>query len=259
MTVDNIAVYLTNVSVGYGNIKVLDKVNLKVVKGSFTAIIGPNGGGKTTILKLMLGLLEPWSGHVKIFGKEPQYNRQLIGYVPQAVNVSRRFPISVKQVVLQGRLKGGSFFFHRYSSEDKKVAEWSLQRLGIKELAERHISQLSAGQWQRVLIARALAVEPLLLLLDEPTNGLDSSASSKVYELLEELNQKMTIIMVTHDTMAITASVHDIACINHRLHYHGEPNLSPELVMQLYGCPVELIAHGVPHRVLEDHGGYSDD
>lgn len=259
MRANNIAVSFENVSAGYRNIKALEQVNLIVRVGSFTAIIGPNGGGKTTLLKLMLGLLEPWSGQIKIFGQKPRQSRQLIGYVPQAANINRQFPISVRQVVLQGRLTDKLLFFHRYNANDLEIVEYCLQCLDIKALADRQISQLSGGQWQRVLIARALAVEPELLLLDEPTNGLDSNASSTVYELLKELNKKMTIIMATHDTMAISTCVHDIACINYHLHYHGEPALSPELVMQLYGCPVELIAHGVPHRVLEDHGGYNND
>ncbi len=249
------AVCLQNVSAGYGNIAALDEVNLSIPVGSFTGIIGPNGGGKTTLLKLMLGLLQPWSGQIKVWNQEPQAIRSRIGYVPQAVTINRQFPISVREVVLQGRLAGKTPFFHRYNATDQDKVAWCLDRLDVLDLAERQIAQLSGGQWQRVLIARALVVEPVLLLLDEPTNGLDASASSKVYELLQELNQEMTIIMVTHDTMAIGVCVRDIACINHRLYYHGDPDLNPELVMQLYGCPVELIAHGVPHRVLGEHGG----
>ncbi|MDD3363883.1 MAG: metal ABC transporter ATP-binding protein [Syntrophomonas sp.] len=251
------AVCLQNVSAGYGSITALENINLTIKKGSFTGIIGPNGGGKTTLLKIMLGLLEPWSGQVEIFGQNPKYNRRLIGYVPQAAAINRQFPISVRQVVSLGRMAGKLPIFHRYSSVDRDRVKWCLNRLDVLDLAERQIGQLSSGQWQRVLIARALAVEPALLLLDEPISGLDASASTRVYELLQELNQEMTIIMVTHDTLAISAYVRDIACINHRLHYHGEPDISPELVIQLYGCPVELIAHGVPHRVLEKHGGKS--
>lgn len=249
------AVRLENISAGYGNIMALSNINLSIPVGSFTGIIGPNGGGKTTLLKLMLGLLEPWSGQVSVFGQSPQSSRRLIGYVPQAENINRQFPISVRQVVLQGRLAGSRLCFHRFSSADQEKAEWCLHKLDVHDLAHRQIGQLSRGQWQRVLIARALAVEPRLLLLDEPSTGLDASASSMVYELLRELNREMTIIMVTHDTMAISSYVHNIACINHSLYYHGEADLNSDLVMQLYGCPVELIAHGVPHRVLEEHGG----
>ncbi|MGI6413715.1 MAG: metal ABC transporter ATP-binding protein [Syntrophomonadaceae bacterium] len=249
------AVCLQNVSAGYGNLTALEDINLSIPAGSFTGIIGPNGGGKTTLLKLILGILLPWKGKVTVFGRPPSMSRNLIGYVPQAVNINRQFPISVRQVILHGRLAGSPLAFHRYSKSDQQKADWCLQRLGVEDLADRQIGQLSTGQLQRVLIARALATEPTLLLLDEPTNGLDSNASSRVYQLLKELNRHITIIMVTHDTMAISTYVHNIACINHRLHYHGEVDLSPELVMRLYGCPVDLIAHGVPHRVLKDHGG----
>lgn len=249
------AVCLQNVSAGYSKITALENINLNIEAGSFTGIIGPNGGGKTTLLKVMLGLLEPWTGQVRIFGQDPQENRRLVGYVPQATNINRQFPISVREVVSMGRLAGKSLFFHRYSTVDQDMINHCLTRLDVLDLAERQIGQLSSGQWQRVLIARALAVEPVLLLLDEPTSGLDANASSMVYELLQELNREITIIMVTHDTLAISAYVRDIACINHHLHYHGEPDISSELIMQLYGCPVDLIAHGVPHRVLEQHGG----
>ncbi len=255
MTAGKMAVELENVSAGYGSITAVQGVNLAIEEGSFTGIIGPNGGGKSTILKLMLGLIQPWQGKVRIFGREPHYFRHLIGYVPQAASSNRQFPISVRQVVLQGRLAGSTPFFHRYHKWDHQIVERCLTRLDILDLANRQIGQLSGGQWQRVLIARALVVQPRILLLDEPTSGLDASSSSLVYELLQELNQELSIVMVTHDTIAISSCVKDIACINYTLHYHGEPDISPELVMQVYGCPVDLIAHGVPHRVLGQHGG----
>ncbi len=250
-----LAVQIENVEAGYGDIVALSSVNLQIAVGSFTGIIGPNGGGKTTLLKIILGLLKPRSGKVSIFGQDPHVSRRLIGYVPQADHVNRNFPISVREVILQGRLAGKSLFCHRFKTIDHEKVQWCLQKLDLQELAQRQVGQLSRGQWQRVMIARALAVEPQLLLLDEPVTGLDSHASSLVYELLKELNREMTIIMVTHDTMAISSYVDDIACINHSLYYHGETKIDADLVMQLYGCPVELIAHGVPHRVLEEHGG----
>lgn len=248
-------VEIQSVTAGYGQIPVLEDVNLLIEKGSFTGIIGPNGGGKTTLLKLMLGLIKPWKGQVKLLGDNPQKKRHRIGYVPQASTINMHFPISIRQVVLSGRLAGMKPFWHYYKRSDLKIVEQCLSHLDILDLAERQIGQLSRGQLQRVLIARALAVKPAILLLDEPTSGLDATASSHLYELLQKLNDEMTIIMVTHDTLAISAYVKDIACINRSLYYHGEPNISPELVMELYGCPVDLIAHGVPHRVLEEHGG----
>jgi zinc transport system ATP-binding protein len=179
----------------------------------------------------------------------------LIGYVPQAASSNRQFPISVRQVVLQGRLAGRAAFFHQYQKRDYELVEQALIRLEIHDLAERQIGQLSGGQWQRVLIARALVVQPQILILDEPTSGLDADGSTLVYELLQELNREISIVMATHDTIAIGSCVKDIACLNRTLYYHGEPEISSELAMQVYGCPVELIAHGVPHRVMRQHGG----
>ncbi|WP_054695476.1 metal ABC transporter ATP-binding protein [Syntrophomonas palmitatica] len=254
----NNAVCLQDVNAGYGNISALENINLNIAAGSFTGIIGPNGGGKTTLLKIMLGLIEPWSGKVEVLGLNPRDSRRMIGYVPQAASINRQFPISVRQVVSLGRLDGKRPAFHRFNNMDREAIDICLQRLDLQDLSERQIGQLSSGQFQRVLIARALAVEPVLLLLDEPTSGLDAKSSSQVYDLLQEFNREMTIIMVTHDTLAISSCVDTIACINHQLHYHGEPDLTPDIVMKLYGCPVDLIAHGVPHRVLEEHGGSHD-
>lgn len=252
------AIGLYDVSAGYGNIMALENINLGIVEGSFTGIIGPNGGGKTTLLKLILGLIEPWNGKVEVFGDSPRHNRGKIGYVPQATTINRQFPITVRQTVSLGRLAGKAPWFHRYKSIDHEIVNSCLSRLELLDLADRQIGQLSGGQFQRVLIARALAVNPVLLLMDEPTSGLDARSSSKVYELLQDLNREITIIMVTHDTLAISSCVGNIACINHELHYHGEPTLDPEIIIRLYGCPVDLIAHGVPHRVLEQHGGERD-
>lgn len=241
--------------VNYGNINALHDINLSVEQGDFMGIIGPNGGGKTTLLKVILGLVNPSAGEVRVFGCEPRNACKQIGYVPQTAAINRNFPISVRDVVLMGCMAGQRAFFHRYSNDDLKLVDYYLTRLEIFELAGRQIGQLSGGQLQRVLIARALVVKPRLLLLDEPTASLDSPSSSQIYAILKELNKEVSILIVTHDTMAVSSYVKSIACINHTLYYHGEPNISSEIVMQVYGCPVELIAHGVPHRVLGSHGG----
>ncbi len=246
---------LKNVEVNYGDINALHDINLSVSEGDFMGIIGPNGGGKTTLLKLILGLIKPTAGEVKVFGSEASKVCKQIGYVPQTAAINRNFPISVRDMVLMGRMAGQRPIFHRYHSDDRKLVEYYLDRLDILNLAHRQIGQLSGGQLQRTLIARALVVKPQLLLLDEPTASLDAPSSSEIYSILKELNKEVSILLVTHDTLAVSSYVQSIACINHRLHYHGEPNISSEIVMQLYGCPVELIAHGVPHRVLGRHGG----
>lgn len=251
------AIDIRNLSVSYGNIVALQDINLKIAYGDFIGIIGPNGSGKSSLLKSILGLVKISRGEISILGKKPQEARSQIGYVPQAAHIDRQFPISVREAVLMGRLATGTPVFHRYVAKDLQIVDHYLELLEIADLADRQIGQLSGGQLKRVLVARALVVMPRILLLDEPTAGVDAHSSSDIYEILRDLNRDITIIIVTHDTMAVSSYLKSIACINQTLFYHGDPNLSSELVMQVYGCPVDLIAHGVPHRVLgeHDHGG----
>jgi zinc transport system ATP-binding protein len=247
------AVVVKDLTVQYGNILALQEINLTIAKGDFVGIIGPNGSGKTTLLKSILGLVRPTTGAISVLGMPPREACSQIGYVPQMTNIDRDFPITVGEAVLMGRLVGKAGLFHRYSQDDRIVVQHYLEHLEIAKLVDRQIGQLSGGQLKRVLIARALVSEPQILLLDEPTAGVDAHSSSQIYELLKELNQSITIIIVTHDTMAVSSYLKSIACINQTLYYHGDPNLSSELIMSVYGCPVELIAHGVPHRVLGQH------
>lgn len=248
-----VAIKVQNLNVYYGNICALKDINLTIPTGDFLGVIGPNGGGKSTLLKALLGLIKPRSGQVEILGQSPEESRNLIGYVPQIAGINRHFPITVREVVLMGRLAGARVLFYSYTEADLEIVEHLLNRLKISHLAHRQIGQLSGGQLQRVLIARALAVEPQMLLLDEPTANLDARSSSDIFCFLQELNRHLTILMVTHDTIALSSCVKNIACINQSLYYHGEPVLDTNLVQQLYGCPVELIAHGIPHRVLCQH------
>ncbi len=209
--------------------------------------------GKSTILKAILGLVPISSGNVRIYGKSVQENRTLVGYVPQFTVLNRKFPISLFEVVLTGYLKKGLTPFYRYSRNDKEATYTLLERVGIARLANRQIAELSGGEFQRMLIARALAVNPKLLLLDEPTASVDAASRDQIYNLLSELNKKMTIVLVTHDLLAVSSRVYQLACLNGYLIYHGEPELSEKTVNSLYGCPVDLIAHGVPHRVHREH------
>ncbi|WP_353852664.1 ABC transporter ATP-binding protein [Dehalobacter restrictus] len=250
----NTAVHIDNLSVYYGQTPALAGVCLDVADGDYLGIIGPNGGGKSTLLKAILGLAPMIEGTVQIYGKSPEKSRTLVGYVPQFAAMDRRFPITLLEVVLTGRLKQGLTPFFRFTMKDKEIAHELLERVGIASLANRQIAELSGGEFQKMLIARALAVNPRLLLLDEPTASVDAVSRDQIYGLLAELNQNMTIILVTHDLLAISSQVHRLACLNGRLVYHGEPELSGEIVNNLYGCPVDLIAHGVPHRVLKEHG-----
>lgn len=248
------AVEVRGVSVYYGKVLALHEINLTIKERDFLAVIGPNGGGKSTLLKVMLGLVKPAAGSIRIFGRSPHNVGGLVGYVPQLSTFNQSFPISAFDVILTGRLLKNSPFFHRFTDEDRNMAAGLMKKLDIYHLRGRQISQLSSGQLQRVLLARALALEPKILLLDEPTASVDTRSKTDIFDLLNTLNEKMTIVMVTHDTAAISSYVKSLACLNTRLYYHGEPELQADIIKQVYGCPVDLIAHGHPHRVLKMHG-----
>ncbi|SHJ67554.1 metal ABC transporter ATP-binding protein [Parasporobacterium paucivorans] len=243
------AVQIDHLSVYYGDTPAIKDVCLEVAQGEFLGIIGPNGGGKSTLLKAILGLIPANTGTIRIFSDGP------LGYVPQFATMDKRFPISALEVVLTARQKPGLSLFKGYSKEDRTMALMQMEKVGIQNLAKRQIAGLSGGEFQRLLIARALALEPKILLLDEPTASVDAGSRTQIYNLLEELNKDMTIILVSHDLLAVSSKVQKLACMNGELVYHGEPELSEGVVNKLYGCPVELIAHGVPHRVLKDHEG----
>ncbi len=242
-----------NISFYYNEICALLNVNLTVKDKEFLGIIGPNGGGKSTLLRIILGILKPASGEVRVLGLPPDKVKGKIGYVPQFTKFDRHFPINVKDAVLMGRLHLNNSFFHRFSDEDYSVVDEVMRKVEIYHLRNRHISNLSGGQLQRVFIARALAVEPKLILLDEPTANLDSYAKTHICSILKDLNEQITIIMVSHDMGVISSYVKSIACLNKELYYHGEPELTNAILGKTYGCPVDLIAHGVPHRVLQEH------
>ncbi len=247
------AIQIDNLSVYYGKTKAISNIFLEVSKGEFLGIIGPNGGGKSTLLKAILGLIPITTGTIQIFGQTLGKNRTAVGYVPQFAAMNGQFPISSFEVVLTGRLQQGLSPFKKYTKEDKDIAFEQLKRVGLEHLAKRQISELSGGEYQRLLIARALTVQPQLLLLDEPTSSVDASSREQIYRLLKELNMEMTIILVTHDLLAVSSEVRSLACMNEKLVYHGEPQLNEHIVKELYDCPVDLIAHGVPHRVLKKH------
>jgi zinc transport system ATP-binding protein len=248
---------LENVWVFYDQLPILESVDLVVHKRDFLGIIGPNGGGKSTLLKVILGLIKPSKGVVKVLGKDPEKARKGIGYVPQYNVFNLDFPISVGEVVLMGRI-GRRGLFKKYSREDIEAADNALRTVEMFEYRNRQIGELSGGQRQRVFIARSLVGNPELLLLDEPVTGIDTMMQKEFYELLEKLKSRVTIVMVSHDLTAVSVLVDKIACLNRRLYYHGSKELVPDDIEQSYCCPVELIAHGVPHRVLGEHGAHND-
>ncbi|MFW6048418.1 MAG: metal ABC transporter ATP-binding protein [Candidatus Natronoplasma sp.] len=247
------AIKMKNVSVSLGNQIVLKDVDVSLDEGTFLGIIGPNGGGKTTLLKLLLGLITPEQGKIRIYGKSPSRINDRVGYVPQYSNFDAQFPISVWEVVLMGRV-GELGWKPFYSKKDKKIAKRSLKMVDMQEYKDRQISELSGGQQQRVLIARALATEPKILLLDEPTASIDEKIQTSIYELLRNLNEKknMTIILVSHDIGVISSYVNEVACLNKYLIYHDSDELTSEMMEASYECPVDLVAHGHPHRVFEN-------
>jgi len=228
-------------------------VDLSVCRHDFLGIIGPNGGGKSTLLKVMLGLITPDAGVVRILGESPERSRRTIGYVAQRSIFDQEFPISVWDVVLMGR-QGVRGMVRRYDAADVSAAEQALERVGMRGARRKQIGRLSGGEQQRVFIARALVGAPQILLLDEPLASVDPAMQTDLYELLGELRRTLTIVMVSHDIGAISVYVDSIACLNRKLHYHGPAEISPEVLTATYQCPVQLITHGpVPHRVLKEH------
>lgn len=241
-------VELKEVSFTYGTESVLEDISLTLREKDFLGIIGPNGGGKTTLLKIILGLLKPHKGTIQVFGKSPEEGRKSIGYLPQHFSFDYDFPMSVMEVILMGRL-GKKGIGRKYSEEDIEICLESLEKVGMEEFKDRQIGNLSIGQAQRVFIARALATEPQLLLLDEPVSNLDPKWQVSFHQLLEELNKKMAIVMVTHDVGVIVAHINKIACVNRRLHYHGSTKEGIKELSKMYQCPVELIGNDISHRI----------
>ena len=251
-------VTLKDVSFAYNRDPVIQDVNLDIPPGDFIAMIGPNGGGKTTLLKLILGLLEPRQGTIRVMGKPALKAAPGIGYVPQNVHINSSFPITALDVVLMGKLNPKKRWT-RYSTADRRESIDALERLQMAVHADTRISELSGGQRQRVFIARALVTQPELLLLDEPTASIDTRGQAEFFKLLEELNQEVTILVVSHDLLVISRYVKSVACVNKRLHYHDQAEITGEMLDTMYNCtvekvcPVELVAHGLPHRVLKEH------
>jgi len=253
------AMVLNGVTAGYGSEVVLDRVSLTVPRGDFLGIIGPNGGGKTTLLNVLLGLVPVRSGSVSILGEPPSAGRRHIGYVPQSGGHDPGFPVTVREVACMGRIRGGNLF-GRITARDREIVSDSLEKTGMLDLANKPMGELSMGQRQRVLFARALAVLPSVLLLDEPTASVDGKSRQELMALLDELNRDMTIVMVSHDMSTVDGCVRSIACVNRTLHLHADSRLTPRIFAEamgmehIEGCPVELLAHGpVPHRVVLAH------
>ena len=246
-------VTLSDVGVAYDGYEALQHVDLEIDERDFLGIIGPNGGGKTSLVKAILGTI-PYSGNIRMAPELFRGRERLIGYMPQITNFDRAFPISVHEVVLSG-LQGRKGFRSRYSREDRNKAMDLIREVGIGEVACHPIGEISGGQMQRALLARAIISEPRLLILDEPTNFVDNRFEKELYTTLQRLNERMAIIVVSHDIGTITSVVKEIVCVNRHVHRHRSKILTQEQLRN-YDCPIQIVSHGtVPHTVLEHHPG----
>lgn len=247
----NSLIKIENLTVAYGSFVALENANMEIVEHDFIGVIGPNGGGKTTLLKSILGLIEPSKGSVH-FSSTLKGKGGDIGYLPQVNKFDNRFPITVKEVILSG-LSGQKGLLMRNSAKNREKAERVMQELGIVSLAEKPIGELSGGQMQKVFLGRAIVSEPKLLILDEPDTYIDNTFESELYDKLKDLNNRMAIVLVSHDLGTISAHVKSIACVSRELHYHPSNKITPEQLAS-YNCPIQIITHGeVPHTVLGTH------
>ena len=244
---------IKEVTVSYDIKPVLNSVSLDVWKFDFLGIIGPNGGGKTTLLKIILGLMKPDSGEISFFDNEKRVPSLKIGYLPQINPIDKRFPISVYEAISSG-LAGEKPLLKDFTHSQKERVKDLIVEMGLEKFAKRAIGELSGGQLQRALLARAIVSCPQLLILDEPNTYVDKKFESQFYELLGEINKKTSIILVSHDIGTLLPMVKNVACVNETMHYHPGTDISDEWVSKTYSCPIEIIGHGdLPHRVLKKH------
>lgn len=239
-----------SLSASYGVNIVLQDVDFRVSENDFIGVIGPNGGGKTTLLKIILGLLKPVKGSI-VFNND-LLDGKSIGYLPQMSTGDINYPVTVTDIVLSGLMiqKG---IISRMSSSDKKKAGMVIDELGLSEMAGSTLNELSGGQMQRVFLGRAIIGDPRLLLLDEPGNFVDTTFENDFYEKLRDLNKRMAILMVSHDVGTISSHIKSFACVNRSLHYHPSHEITNDDLLA-YGCPIQLVTHGdVPHTVLKYH------
>jgi zinc transport system ATP-binding protein len=239
-----------SLSASYGTSIVLQDVTFKVMENDFIGVIGPNGGGKTTLLRVILGLLKPLKGNI-VFNSD-LLDSKSIGYLPQISTGDINFPVTVTDIILSGLMirKG---FISKMSSSDRRKTSVVLEELGLSEMKSAILSELSGGQRQRVFLGRAIIGDPKLLLLDEPGNFVDTTFENDFYEKLKVLNKRMAILMVSHDVGTISAHIKSFACVNRTFHYHPSHEITNEDLLA-YGCPIQLVTHGdVPHTVLKSH------
>jgi zinc transport system ATP-binding protein len=241
---------MNSLSAAYGANIVLQDVNFRVVENDFIGVIGPNGGGKTTLLRIILGLIRPVKGSLSF--NPDLLDRKSIGYLPQISTGDTNYPVTVTDIILSGLMirKG---IISRMTLADRNKADAVMDELGLSAMKGFTLNELSGGQMQRVFLGRAIIGDPKLLLLDEPGNFVDTTFENDFYEKLKELNKRMAILMVSHDVGTISAHIKSFACVNKTLHYHPSHEITNDDLLA-YGCPIQLVTHGdVPHTVLKIH------
>ena len=249
----NPIIQVDGLSASYDHKTVLSQVNLTVYEHDFLGVIGPNGGGKTTLIKSILGLHQPDTGKIRFFKQGKEVPEIKMGYLPQYNTIDKKFPISVYEVILSGLSKQKSLF-RRYNDEHHESVRQMIVRMGLEGLEHRAIGELSGGQLQRTLLGRALVSNPEVVILDEPSTYIDKRFETKLYSLLEEINQERAIILVSHDIGTVLKNVKTIACVNETVHYHPHTEVPTEWLEEHFGCPIEMLGHGTfPHRVLKCH------
>lgn len=236
------AVIFQDIDFSYNATPVLENVSFTIQEKSFVSIVGPNGGGKTTLLKLMLGLLKPSQGTITIFGTPPDKARSFIGYMPQYIQFDPYFPVTVLDVVLMGRLQAG-MRLGPYRKKDKTVCLEALRKLEMYDMRNQPFGTLSGGQRQRVLVARALAAEPQILLLDEPTSNVDMAVETELFDLLHALSETITVVVVSHDLGFVSHYVERVVCVNRQVFVHPTTAITGELINKLYGAHVRMVQH----------------
>lgn len=250
---NRLLISLENVAAAYDGKQVLSDVNLKVREKDFIGIIGPNGGGKTTLVKLILGLISPTAGKIDFYKEGKPVDKIKIGYLPQYSSLDKKFPISLFELVLSG-LSGQKPLFHPFDRNQRDMATETIRRMGMEGLEQAPVGTLSGGQLQRALLGRAIVSSPDVVILDEPSTYLDKRFEEHLYPLLEEINRKSAILLVSHDIGTILQNVKSVACVNETLDYHPDTEISSQKIEAVFGCPIDLLGHGeMPHRILKRH------
>lgn len=250
---NNSIIKIENLSAGYDRKTVLHDINLEIYEKDFLGIIGPNGGGKTTLMKVILGLLKPSEGKITFYDNGMPVEQLEIGYLPQYNSIDKKFPISIYEVILSG-LNRQKSLFSRFTKEHHERVKETISMMGLEGMENKPIGQLSGGQMQRALLGRAIVSNPKAIILDEPNTYIDKRFEARLYSLLKEINKQRAVILVSHDIGSVLQTVKSIACVNGTLDYHPQSEVSAEWIEEKLQCPIELLGHGeLPHRVLKKH------